>query len=487
MYCGYAFLVETLRLSAFFPECPSRVSRAVNRKVETAACRLIPPRMAPKTSSIVEHALFALKHEGVNLQILAEAVPLIPEEDLRRQLEARSSGVFVRKLGFLWERFTGRTLVGISVSGSYADFFDEDRYFTGPRRPDAKWRINFNGIGGIEYCPMVRRTPKLSEERLAGIFDRARAFFGSLSAGVFDRASEWACLYEMKSTFEIERETPSASQTERTVALLKGAKAISELTQQTLCDIRNALTADTDEQASSYRTKQNYLAHAGRSNAFDVTYVPPPPEDLPSVMKAYLAMLSAAPSAVNPVIAAAAASFGFVYLHPFTDGNGRVSRFLIHRTLADAGVLPEGTILPVSAAIAEDEKAYLEALEKFAKPCRERWCISRSEAQEMTFIGKVSLYRFWDATAQTEFTADMCEKALDAWMKEVDWLREYDRIRREVNRLYDVRDYFLAQLISAALEEGRLSGPIRRRFENKIDPTIFDFIESRLPSDLGRL
>ena len=483
MYCGYAFLVETLRLSAFFPECPSRVSRAVNRKVETAACRLIPPRMAPKTSAIVEHVLFALKHEGINLQILAEAVPLIPEEELRRQIEAHPSGVFVRKLGFLWERFTGRTLDGLSVKGNYADFFDEDRYFTGLRRPDDKWRINFNGIGGIDYCPTVHRTQKLSEERLAGIFDRARAFFGSLPEGVFDRASEWACLFEVKSTYEIERETPSASQTESTVALLKGAKAISELTEKTLCGIRNALAADTDEQASGYRANQNFLTHAG----LNITYVPPPPEDLSGLMKDFQAMLSEATSAVNPVVAAAAASFGFVYLHPFSDGNGRVRRFLIHRTLAEAGVLPEWTILPVSAAIADDEKAYLEALEKFAKPCRESWCISRSEAQEMTFTGKVSLYRYWDATAQAEFTADMCEKALDAWMKEVDWLREYDRIRRDVNRLYDVRDYFLAQLISAALEEGRLSRSMRERFENKVDPTIFDFIESRLPPDLGRL
>ncbi len=34
---------------------------------------------------------------------------------------------------------------------------------------------------------------------------------------------------------------------------------------------------------------------------------------------------------VDAVCAAAAAAFGFVFIHPFEDGNGRIHRFLIHQ------------------------------------------------------------------------------------------------------------------------------------------------------------
>ena len=37
------------------------------------------------------------------------------------------------------------------------------------------------------------------------------------------------------------------------------------------------------------------------------------------------------------MVAAAAVAFGFVYIHPFEDGNGRLHRWRIHHVLARAG------------------------------------------------------------------------------------------------------------------------------------------------------
>ena len=52
---------------------------------------------------------------------------------------------------------------------------------------------------------------------------------------------------------------------------------------------------------------------------------------------------------VHPVVRAALVSFGFVFIHPFGDGNGRIHRFLIHDFLGRDGVVPAGMALPVSA------------------------------------------------------------------------------------------------------------------------------------------
>ncbi len=50
----------------------------------------------------------------------------------------------------------------------------------------------------------------------------------------------------------------------------------------------------------------------------------------------------------------AVAAFGFVYIHPLADGNGRIHRFLINDVLRRDGVIPDPVILPVSAVITDD-------------------------------------------------------------------------------------------------------------------------------------
>jgi len=53
-------------------------------------------------------------------------------------------------------------------------------------------------------------------------------------------------------------------------------------------------------------------------------------------------------------------SFGYVYVYPFEDGNGRTHRFLIHDILVRNKVVPNETILPVSAQILIQMEHYFE-------------------------------------------------------------------------------------------------------------------------------
>lgn len=59
-------------------------------------------------------------------------------------------------------------------------------------------------------------------------------------------------------------------------------------------------------------------------------------------------------------------AFGFVYIHPLADGNGRVHRFLFNDILRRDGVLPESVILPISSVIAEsssEQQRYAQFLD----------------------------------------------------------------------------------------------------------------------------
>lgn len=53
-----------------------------------------------------------------------------------------------------------------------------------------------------------------------------------------------------------------------------------------------------------------------------------------------MALANQRPDGLDPLAHAALVSFAFVFLHPFMDGNGRLSRFLLHHCLGLVKGLP---------------------------------------------------------------------------------------------------------------------------------------------------
>ena len=109
-------------------------------------------------------------------------------------------------------------------------------------------------------------------------------------------------------------------------------------------------------------------------------------------------------SGIDPVVLAAAISFGFVYIHPFEDGNGRLHRWLIHHVLAVAGYNPAGVVFPVSAAIYRENLRYTAVLESYSRPLLEfiEW-EPTPEGNVRVLNDTADYYRYLDATAHAEF------------------------------------------------------------------------------------
>ncbi|HEY0707760.1 MAG TPA: Fic family protein [Polyangia bacterium] len=82
-----------------------------------------------------------------------------------------------------------------------------------------------------------------------------------------------------------------------------------------------------------YRVVQNFVAN---NKTGEVIYTPPPPTDVPPLMRDLVTWLGEA-SSVHPVLIAGIAQFQLVHIHPFIDGNGRTSRLLSTLCLYRAG------------------------------------------------------------------------------------------------------------------------------------------------------
>ena len=67
---------------------------------------------------------------------------------------------------------------------------------------------------------------------------------------------------------------------------------------------------------------------------FTLDHISARPDDLQSLVDGMIAFDHSAEEKLDAVIAAAVLAFGFVYIHPFEDRNGRIHRYLIHHVLA---------------------------------------------------------------------------------------------------------------------------------------------------------
>jgi Fic family protein len=112
------------------------------------------------------------------------------------------------------------------------------------------------------------------------------------------------------------------------------------------------------ERHQGLRTVQNWVG-GGNWHPLDAEFIPPPPEHVVALMEDLTTYAGGA--AHSPLVQAALVHAQFETIHPFTDGNGRVGRALIHTVLARRG-LTRTAVLPISPVILTRSDTYIEGL-----------------------------------------------------------------------------------------------------------------------------
>ena len=95
----YSHLIEQLRLTAVplrltaVPLRLSAVLQPVLRLEVIGPMLAVPSSIAPAPQNLLGHVLFALKHEGINLAVLAQALPQIPAAESGRAYHQAPNGL----------------------------------------------------------------------------------------------------------------------------------------------------------------------------------------------------------------------------------------------------------------------------------------------------------------------------------------------------------------------------------------------------------
>lgn len=127
------------------------------------------------------------------------------------------------------------------------------------------------------------------------------------------------------------------------------------ISRDMLVQVAGILTrGTTDTPVTGFRTIQ--VVVAGQD---EVVYTPPAPDQVSGMMDSLLDFIKT--SKLHPVIKACIAHFYFVYVHPFTDGNGRTARALSLLILLQSG-FDFFRSFPISSLVAKDRMKYYRAI-----------------------------------------------------------------------------------------------------------------------------
>lgn len=409
------------------------------------------------------HVEFVFKYENLSLDLLEQVFRRLSVAEVDRYIAELPTSKYRRRIGFLYEFLTPRTLTTRIAKGNYVPVLDPKRYFTGRPLRNARWRVFDNLIGGAGACALVRRTPAIAEKLKRDWPGEIRRLIRQADPRLWSRAVNYLYLKETKASFAIEREEVTPARGERFIAVLAQSGAGDSeaiLDEKRLTAVQNIIV-DPRYAAKGFREEQNYVGQALPGFHEKVHYVCPPPQLVRTLMAGLRGFRRRSQDLPAPV-RAAVISFGFVYVHPFADGNGRLHRLLLHESLAFDGYTDKGALLPFSAAMLRDPQAYDRVLETVSAvvTARVRHRLEKNGTLTIDNAREAEgIWRYPDLTPHVEYVLDLIATTVTRDLpEELQTLGKLDEAARAMKEIVDLPAPKMNVLLSLLLQNrGKLS------------------------------
>jgi len=493
-YIGFKWVAEHLNIQPV-------QSLAVESKLGTSRRTVVSPTReetysasARPEATIAGHLTFGLKHELVNLEFLTRIFAVIDPQVLEDWIRSEPTGAYARRAGFFFEWLTGRQLnVPDTPSGNYVDALDSTEFVVASRPLNVqRWRIRDNLPGTREFCPTIRRTETvraIENYNCAAALESLEIEYG---ADILMRSAVWLSIKESRASFAIEHEEKQVDRVKRFAAVMERrcGKTDDPLLIETLTELQTEILGA----ATRYGVRQSPVI-VGHTHGFDdiVDYIGPPWQRAGDLLDG-LRRSMARTVGVSSILRASLASFGFVYIHPMIDGNGRISRFLVNDVLRRDGAVQAPFILPISATItnkAKERAGYDRALETLSRPLLAKYRESYHFGAEYTcpdgvrsnfhfdaYDDAMPTWRYPDLTNQTEYIGEVIRLTIEVEMsKEAGYLRDMERAREGVKNNLEGPNSDIDQIIRSVRENGwKVSNKLVKAFPPLADPSLAEAV-----------
>ena len=464
---GWSALVTALDIAAPVrqPSCVSeKYVRGTQRRER--AWRVFDRRYQPG-NAFIDHLIFALRHEDFDLLILKRAFEAAPKSTIEDYVRSEPTGSMARRVWFFYEWLTDDALdVPDAPRLTAVPALDAKAYFTLRGRLSTRHRVRDNLLGSKDFCPILRRTEALEDFISLHLDEIAAETVGRTGAHLVARAASFLMLADSKASFEIEGERPPHNR------LARWARAVLEagkrpLNQTEIYRLHRILIGDDRFTRIGYRTDDVFLGERDHDQNPLPEFIGARPDDIFTLMTGLnICDNRLRGSKLDAVLQATVIAFGFVYIHPLADGNGRLHRCLIHHVLAERGFAPPGLIFPVSSVLQDRVDDYASMLRLQTGPLMDfiDWRPTRDRNVEVQ-NDTADLYRYLDVTKEAEFLYDCVRRTVQHDLPtEIDYLRRHDEAVNGIMEFIEMPDRMAQDLImfvrqnDGVLPKRRLSG-----------------------------
>lgn len=455
---GYAAIIEKFKLEMPLPLLKAMVSERTHQ-VKTDEWIVLPYAYLPqdhmgltRVEALFNHLVFALKYEGVDLLLFAKLHEKLISTELLELVNIEPLGQYSRRIWFLLEWVSGSLIKGKNdiSKKSYIPLLDEKLQFGIAGTKSPRHLVLNNLPGTRRFCALVRKTEKIESHLSKDYIELNRMQIAGIRKDIIQRASAFLLLKDSKASFTIEGESPKSKRAARWGTAI-GQAGLNTLTKDELVRLQQLVIENSRFVDMGFREKGGFVGEHDRSTGEPIPdHISARYEDLEDLIDGLIntnQMLIK--DDIHAVVAAAIVAFGFVFIHPFEDGNGRIHRYLIHHLLAKKAFTDQGIVFPVSSSILNHIHDYQKVLESYSKPLLDfiEWEETQDYNVQVT-NQTLDYYRFFDATRQAEFLFDCVEDTIrNIVPQEIKFLANYDSFKKHMEEEFEMPDKMVSTLV----------------------------------------
>jgi Fic family protein len=464
---GYGAIIQYYKLEVPIPATLALISRK-NKNYFKPGWIVFGPKYQP-SDTLTGHLVFALKYEGVNLLFFKKLFERIDQSEVVTIIMSGYSGQYMRKIWFLYEWLMQKKLpIADLTFKNFIPLLDDKLQYTSTLSINSsRHRIRNNLPGTVNFCPLIQRTKKLDDYISRNLSEKTIKAIQGIPKDVLLRTSAFLLLKDSRASFTIEGEKPTQNRATRWGKAI-GQAGTRPLSKEELLRLQQIVIEDSRFVDMGFRKKGGFVGEHDRTTGEPVPeHISARWQDLDILLDGLIETAKLLENnKFHPVLSAAEIAFGFVFIRPFEDGNGRIHRYLIHHLLSVMKFTPQGIIFPVSSAILDRIDDYRKVLETYSQPTLDFIKWKRTADNNVEVLNEtIDYYRYFDATVQTEFLFECVESTIDNVIpQEVAYLQKYDAMKTWLDDNFEMPDRIVALLIRF-LEQN--SGILSKRVRTK--------------------
>jgi len=458
---GYGAIIDALKLALPLPATLSLIS--YKRKQYCTEGWSVYSSRAAIEDTLFRHLVFALKYEGIHLLFFKKLFEKLSTKEVLALLKEEPTGQYSRKIWFLYEWLMNKELPIEDLSiKNYVPLLEESIQFAltkGTKSP--RHRIINNLPGTVDFCPIITRTAKLEKYITANLSGQQSAYLKGIRKDILQRTSAFLLLKDSKASFSIEGERPKSTRATRWGQAI-GQAGTKALNKEELLRLQQIVIENARFVELGFRRQGGFVGEHDRITGEPIPdHISARWQDVEQLteglIRTYELLLK---NETDAVLDAAVIAFGFVFIHPFVDGNGRIHRYLIHDVLAKKHFSQQGFIFPVSASILDHIDDYRKSLESFSQPLLDFIEWKETTAHNVEILNNtIDYYKYFDATRQAEFLYECVNDTIrNIIPAEVSYLQKYDEFKRYLEDDFEMPDNLIATLVRFLEQnDGKLS------------------------------